>query len=122
MRKTDFILVAVITFALSFLVSVITINIYSSYINPAPKFYAFDLFSVVKAEQDYLMKHKKYDVGKSLEKYFHEVNDYLSNYQKDGIVLVKGATVGVSPFIRDITDGFIKNHPPVGVKKESENE
>ena len=74
-----------------------------------PKFYSFDLSTVIQQKEVEIMKHPGKDMKAEINDYMNQLSNYINSYAKDGIVLVTGASVGNSPYIKDITSGFTKS-------------
>jgi hypothetical protein len=74
-----------------------------------PKFYSFDLSTVIQQKEVEIMKHPSKDMKAEISAYMNQLSSYINSYAKKGIVLVTGASVGNSPYVKDITSDFVKN-------------
>jgi len=74
-----------------------------------PKFYSFDLSTVIQQKEVEIMKHPDKDMKAEINDYMNRLSNYINSYAKSGIVLVTGASVGNSPYVKDITSGFVKD-------------
>ena len=74
-----------------------------------PQFYSFDLSSTIQQKEVEIMKHPGKNMKADIDAYMGKLSSYINSYAKNGIVLVTGASVGNSPYIKDITSGFEKN-------------
>jgi len=74
-----------------------------------PKFYSFDLSTVIQQKEVEIMKHPSKDMKAEISAYMNQLSSYINSYAKKGIVLVTGASIGNSPYVKDITSGFVKD-------------
>jgi cell division protein FtsB len=72
-----------------------------------PKFYSFDLSTVIQQKEVEIMKHPSKDMKAEISAYMNQLSSYINSYAKNGVVLVTGASVGNSPYVKDITSGFV---------------
>lgn len=111
-RKLDKIINSFYNFTVSFvaglLAAFLVVNLYNTYIRPQPRFYQFNLSDVLKEEETKILKNKNVDMKKEINAFMELMRQYVDYYAKDGIVFVGGATIGDSPYIKDITSEFVK--------------
>ncbi len=102
------------TFLISFVTGLITASIvlaiYVSYVRHPVRFYSFNLARVVDEMKNNIMHSKKSskEIKKEINSYMTAVGEYVNSFSKKGIVFVGGATIGKSPYVKDITKGFEK--------------
>ncbi|MEM3830370.1 MAG: hypothetical protein QXP36_14330 [Conexivisphaerales archaeon] len=101
-----------ISFVAGLLASAIMVGAYARMIAPKlPQFYSFDLSSVIQQKEVEIMKNPNKNMKAEIAAYMDSLQKYINSYASHGIVLVTGASIGSSPYVKDITNGFIKNAP-----------
>ena len=107
----NILLTFLISFVSGILTASITLLIYMQYLRPPPvKYYSFDLSKIIREVKSDVMEKKNVsndEIRGEIDKYISAMGRYVNFYAKRGIVFVGGATLGKSPYVTDITRGFI---------------
>jgi len=97
-----------VSFVMGFLASVIVIKLYFTFVSPEPLYYTFDLDKALSFEETKIVKNPQTNMKQEISQYMNDMNNYISSYSSKGMVFVSGAVIGKSPYVQDITKGFIK--------------
>lgn len=95
-----------ISFVAGILASSIVVYIYATHVPKIPKFYSFDLSTMIQQKEVQILKHPNQNMKAEIDAYISNLQKYVNSYASHGIVFVTGVSIGNSPYVKDITKGF----------------